>query len=125
MHCDVHRLLYELDVLDDDLLLLDLPLHEHGPEVHPALDGDEELEGEVGLAVAVGEDALVVSLLFLTALLDPEDDLTGVAVGVDLVAGLHVQVLEALEELDLGRRVALHKETDEVGVALREETIHC
>ena len=69
------------------------------PEVHSALHSDEELELELCLPVVVLEDALVVALLLLAALSHAQDDLVAgpPAARPDLVAGLHVQVFEALD----------------------------
>lgn len=70
------------------------------PKVHPPLHCDKELEVAFRFAVGVLEDALVVPLLLLAALLDAQDD--GVvlrAIGVRLIPGFHVQIFETLVEL--------------------------
>ena len=62
---EVDGLLDELDLLHDHLLLLALALHQHRAEVHAALHRHIEVEGEVRLAVLVGDGASVLSLLLL------------------------------------------------------------
>ena len=62
---EVDGLLDELDLLDDDLLLLAFALHQHRSEVHAALHGHVEVEGEVCLAVLVGDGASVLPLFLL------------------------------------------------------------
>ena len=47
-----------------------LALHQHGPEVHAALDRHVEVEGEVRLAVLVGDGASVLSLFLLRRILN-------------------------------------------------------
>ena len=54
-------------------------------------------------------------MTYRATLLDPEDDVVVVpaAVGPSLVPRLHVQVLEALVELVVRRRIALDLEKEE------------
>ena len=110
--------LQPLDCLDHNLLLFDLPLHQHRPEVHPALHRHIELEGELDLAVIVAEDAPVVALVISPGLVAAQGHRVVLAVGPELVARLHGQVLEALEPLDLGDGVPLHGEGHEAVLPL-------
>lgn len=98
LYLDIDGLLDELHLFHDDLLLLLLPLEEHGSEVHAPLHRNKEFEVTLCLAMAILDDALVVTLFLLPAFLHAQDDHIALgAIRIRLITGLHVQIFETLQ----------------------------
>ena len=77
--------LQPLDCLDHNLLLFDLSLHQHRPEVHPALHRHIELEGVLHLSVFIVKDGTVVSLIISPGLVAAQSDGVVLSISPELV----------------------------------------
>ena len=80
-----YNYLQPLDSLDNNLLLFNFSLHQHGPEVHPALHGDVELEAVLHLAVLIAQHRPVVALVIRPGLVAAEGDGVVLPIGPELV----------------------------------------
>jgi hypothetical protein len=116
LNVDIDKFFQPLNCWRRRLLLGLLAFHQHGPEIHTALDGDKEFEIKLLLAVLILQDALVLGLFFLTTLVDAKNNnvtFACTASGPHSEAWLHSQVFEAFEEGHLRWRISLYLKRDE------------
>ena len=85
---------------DNNFLLFNFSLHQHGPEVHASLDSDIEFEGKLHFSMIIFKNSSVVTFVIRSGLMTTQSDAVIITIRPEFISWFNGQVFEAFKPLD-------------------------